>query len=216
MIEVLGRRSEIEAYLNNLQVTRAKEDEVVRSAPPARPATPAQQPNAAQQAAATAQAAAKLPDVAAKDTATNKVMPPAAVPGAPMVVSPYIFPPNQEYYVALVMEKIDPAYVNEANYSFANSPRKNFNGQPVEPTKLKVKDGLWLLLLKSPAFKSDSEALAYINYIKPVASKEILTWLDAARYSYIIINESSLQALQQDSNLELYKKALQQQYPGQF
>ncbi len=207
MIEVLGRRKEIEDYLTKLEVTRAKEDETVVSLPEPRKSTTTVQP---------------------KDSAANKIIqPPVTVPAidssskklvtaVPTQVSPYIIDPAEPCTVAIVLEKIDPAYVNEVLYSFNSSSRKNFNGQPVTASKKKLKDGLWLLLLQSPEFKNAAAGVDYISYIKPIAEKEIISWLDASKYSYSIISATNMTLLEQDPNIGLYQKVLKETFPGKF
>ena len=204
MIEVLGRRKEIEDYLTKLEVTRAKEDEVVVSVPEPR------------------KQVTLVPDSLSKTVIKAPVLKPfkdsapALVIATPTQVSPYIIDPTEPYMVAIVLERIDPAYVNEVLYGFNNSSRKNFNNQPVEVAKKKLRDNLWVVTLKSAEFKNAEAAINYINYIKPIAQKEIISWLDAGKYSYIIISEPTMQLLEQDPNIPLYQKVLKETFPGKF
>ncbi|MES2649459.1 MAG: hypothetical protein V4717_21455 [Bacteroidota bacterium] len=204
LVEVLGRRKEIEAYLTKLEVTRAKEDEVVISRPEPR------------------KDIVMTPDSLKTTTIAAPVLTPTKdssrilVAAVPTKASPYIINPADPTMVAILLEKIDPAYVNEVLYSFANSSRKNFNGQPVEATKKKLRENLWIVMLRSPEFKNAESAFAYINYIKPVAQKEIISWLEASKYSYIMLSEANLALLQQDPNMPLYLEILRQTFPGKF
>ncbi|CAN5446686.1 hypothetical protein BH10BAC3_BH10BAC3_27180 [soil metagenome] len=204
MIEVLGRRKEIEDYLTKLEVTRAKEDEVVVSRPEPRKDI-VMTPDSLKRANITAPVIKPT-----KDSSTILITAVATQP------SPYIINGAEPFMVALVMEKVDPAYVNEALYSLNNSSRKNFNGQPVEATKKKLRDNLWIIMLRSPEFKNAEAAVNYINYLKPVAQKEIISWLDTSKYSYIILNEANLSLLSQDPNMPLYQKVLKETFPGKF
>jgi len=204
MIEVLGRRKEIEDYLTKLEVTRAKEDEVVVSVP-----QPRKSVTLAPDSLGTTNFKAPVIEPV-KDTAPKLVI------AAPTLPSPYLINPSEPFMVAIVLERIDPAYVNEVLYSFNNSSRKNFNNQPVEVTKKKLRDNLWIVMLRSAEFKNAETALNYINYIKPLAVKEIISWLEATKYSYIILNETNLNLLVQDPNMPLYQKVLKETFPGKF
>jgi hypothetical protein len=48
----------------------------------------------------------------------------------------------------------------------------------VEASKRKLKDNLWLVMLRSSEFKMQEMALDYISFIKPIAQKELISWLD--------------------------------------
>lgn len=204
MIDVLGRRKEIEAYLTKLEITRAKEDEVVTAIPqPRRQATLT--PDTLQRTIVQA------PEIKlVKDTA------PKLVVATPTQSSPYLIDPSSPFMVAIVLEKIDPAYVNEVFYGFNNSSRKNFNNQPVDAAKKKLKENLWVVTLRSPSFTNAQSAIDYIQYVKPVAQKEIIPWLDANKYAYIIISENNMSLLEQDPNMALYQKVLKETLPGKF
>jgi hypothetical protein len=71
-------------------------------------------------------------------------------------------------------------------------------------------------MLRSAEFKNAETAVDYINYIKPIAQKELISWLDASKYSYIILSEMNYELLQQDPNMPLYLKVLRETFPGKF
>lgn len=206
--EILPHRKEIEDYLTQLEVTRAEEDKVIVPVP-----TSATKPGpSGTQTPKPAQPA--VPKVApkpVKDTLSTQLV-------ATQVEKPSRFNimPNSSQLVALVLENIDPAYVNEALYSINSSPRKNSLVANVSVEKKKLKDNLFLILFRSPAFTDASAAYSYIEYFKPEASKQILTWLDAAKYRFIILNDASLDELIKDPNLAEYEQLLKQTFPGKF
>jgi hypothetical protein len=101
-------------------------------------------------------------------------------------------------------------------YSLSNSPLKNSPTVSVEIEKKKLRDKLFLVVIRSASFTTATEAYRYIEYLKPVASKNVLSWLEASKYHYIIINEENLGLLQQEPNLDVYEKILKQTFPGKF
>ncbi|MCA0381768.1 MAG: hypothetical protein LCH58_06385 [Bacteroidetes bacterium] len=206
--EVLPRRKEIEDYLSKLEVTRATEERMVvpvttHATKPGPVTTQTQKPS---QPVAPTVAPKPVKDTVSTQLVETKVEKP----------SRFNLLPNASQNVAIVLENIDPAYVNEVLYSINSSPRKNSPVATVTAEKKKLKDNLFLVILRSPAFTDASAAYTYIDYFKPVASKQVLTWLDAAKYRFIIINDASIEALAQDPNMAEYEQLLKQSFPGKF
>lgn len=71
------------------------------------------------------------------------------------------------------------------------------------------------LLLISP-FKNAAEALDYVEKTKSKVSSEIVPWMKAGKYSFIIATEKNLNILTASKDLELYKSFLNQHFPGKF
>ena len=206
--EVLPHRKEIEDYLTKLEVTRATEERMVvpvttQATKPGPVTTQTQKPS---QPVVPTVAPKPVKDTVSTQLVETKVEKP----------SRFNLLPNASQNVAIVLENIDPAYVNEVQYSINSSPRKNSPVATVTAEKKKLKDNLFLMILRSPAFTDATAAYTYIEYFKPVASKQVLTWLDAAKYRFIIINDASLEALAQDPNIAEYEQLLKQTFPGKF
>jgi tetratricopeptide (TPR) repeat protein len=146
--------------------------------------------------------------------ATELVATPVPNPsGKPL---PYAIETNGNHLVALVLENIDPAYVNEVLYSLSNHPKRNTLQANVLVEKKKLKDKLWLVTVRSPDFTNASKAYQYIENLKPLAANEIISWLDTRKYRYLIITESNLAKLQQTNNIAEYEQLLRQTFPGKF
>ena len=112
------------------------------------------------------------------------------------------------------MNKIDPVYVNESKNAFARYNRDNYYNKPMNAV-LSELDADYKLLLISP-FKNATEALDYVEKTKPKASSEIVPWMKAGKYSFIIATEKNLNILTASKDLELYKTFLNQHFPGKF
>lgn len=134
----------------------------------------------------------------------------------PATTSPFSIKANEPQVVAIVLERIDPAYVNEVSYSLGNSPLRNKEGVEVEVIKKKLRDNLWLVELQSPAFTNMQQAYNYIKYIKPIAQDELLTWLDSSKYYFVTISQANLKLLEQNMDAGLYYKILQEAVPNKF
>ena len=70
-------------------------------------------------------------------------------------------------------------------------------------------------LLLFTKFESAEDAFVYYEKIKKAATTQV-AWLQASKYSFIIINEDNLQLLKSNKELDNYKKLLNNQYPGKF
>jgi tetratricopeptide (TPR) repeat protein len=224
MIEVLGRRKEIEDYLTKLQITRAEEDNTAPFIPSPLnnvlyPTSDKKMdsafktielPVANKKNDSSKTADISVPTIPADST--GKIL----VTNTPKTVSPYTIHAAEPGMVAIVLEKVDPAYVNEVMYSFNSSSRRHFNGIQVDASKKKLKDNLWVVMLKSEEFKNVQAMVDYINYIKPVAQKDIISWLDSSKYYYTVISEENLNLLQLDPNIGLYQQVLKETFPGKF
>lgn len=136
--------------------------------------------------------------------------------GTPTTPSPFTIKANEKQIVAIVLEKIDPAYVNEVSYAFANSGRGNSDKAEISVVKKKIKDGLWLVEIQSPAFENMQSSYEYIKYIAPITRNELITWLDASKYYFITISDQNLKEIEKNANIQLYRKVLQEAVPGKF
>lgn len=199
LISVLKRRAEIETYLNNLQVTRLAEDDKIIM-PDDKLAVKLISP--------TVQGIQKVDSVKSiiiKRDSTIQ-LPPSMISGA------YKWQSDKAHYVMMILDKVDPVYVNEARNAF-----NRFNQSVNIPGIIINKDILdaqkSLLLFSS--FENATSAMAYLGKIKKSAAVEV-SWLTASKYSFIIISEDNLKSLKINKDLDTYKKLLNNQYPGQF
>lgn len=134
----------------------------------------------------------------------------------PTTASPFSIKANEPQVVAIVLERIDPAYVNEVSYGLGNSPLKNKDDIVVDVVKKKLRDNLWLVELQSPKFTNMQQAYDYIKYIRPIAQNELLTWLDASKYYFITISQANLKVMESTQDASLYYKILKEAIPNKF
>lgn len=186
MIDVLRRRAEIEKYLNELEITRAGEEPVKVVETP----KPVNKPVA--------------PPVI-KDTVTKA--PP------PLSSGSFVMAVNAPHHVLMVLDKVDPVYINEAKNAFNRYNRENYYGQPITINSEPLDAGLNLLVIRS--FPDAATALLYYDKIKRSAATEV-SWLPANKYSFLIITEENLQVLKTNKDLPGYKALLNTQFSNRF
>jgi hypothetical protein len=59
-------------------------------------------------------------------------------------------------------------------------------------------------------------ALDYLDKAKKAAPRDIVPWLPAAKYSFIIITDDNLALLKSNIDLPAYLKFLSSYFPGKF
>jgi tetratricopeptide (TPR) repeat protein len=202
LINVLRRRKEIEAYLTNLQVTRAKEDETI-SIP--------------DDTVATVPVVVKT----VADSSVKKIPPPVAVkdsvkktaPVVPVGPGQFSFNTASSQHVIMIMNKVDNTYATEARNAFMRYNDEVFYSTQYTIDKVSI-DNDHTMLIISP-FANADDAMQYFNKINAAAPNEI-SWLPANKYYFEIISDESLQLLEKNKDLTGYKNLLQLQYPGKF
>lgn len=206
MIDVLNRRHEIESYLTNLQITRPVEDStsvtdtlaqrpgVVNQPPQPVPVTDVQPP------LITAKVEAK------RDTIQTK---PLLVP-----TSSYTFDPSQPHSVVIVMDKVDGVYVSESRNAFNRYNKEKFYNKVIDITNMTLDDSTKLVVMTS--FENAAAGLDYLEKTRKVAAREIVPWLPAGKYYFILISLPNLEVLKTAKDIQQYRKFLLQSFPGKF
>ncbi|MEP6748336.1 MAG: tetratricopeptide repeat protein [Bacteroidota bacterium] len=216
MIDVLGRRKQIEDYLTKLKIERPKEDStadpviVSGAAPSAAIGTPMVQGKVIIKTPVrtlitdSAQTAKRIAD---------SLLAAAKKPVVPAAAS-FLNAPAQPHYVVLVMNKVDPVYVSEAKNAFDRYNKEKYYNKQIDITPLPLTDDVRFVLIGK--FENAAAALDYLNSTRKVAGSEIIPWMPAAKYSFIIINDSNLEVLKNSKDVPAYKKFLVQNFKDSF
>ena len=203
MIEVVKKRNDIEAYLTNLQVTRVEEEKMIitdnKPAETVKPVVPV---------APSLPAVKKIEPIKAapliKDSSIQ--LPPS------LVNEGYKWYPLKSHMLVMVLNKVDAVYINEAKNALARYNReKNYSSINIVKDLIDADNSL----LVFNSFENADAAVAYYDKLKKVVAAEI-SWLQPAKYSFLIISNENLQLLKTNKDKENYKKLLITQYPGKF
>lgn len=126
----------------------------------------------------------------------------------------YANDPSQSHYVVLVLDKVDPVYATEARNAFSRYHREKYNNKNIEISAFTLNDETRFVLLKN--FENAPVALDYILKTRKLTQSDIIPWLTAEKYSFVMITESNLELLKTRKDIISYKKFLNEAYPGQF
>ncbi|MBC7933757.1 MAG: tetratricopeptide repeat protein [Rhizobacter sp.] len=201
LIEVLGRRAQIEEYLTKLEVTRAEEERiVVADDKPAVINTPV------------------VPEaVITKPVQTSIIKPLKSDSSAAVkpiaTIAGFVLRPETPHYVMMILTKVDYVYVNEARTAFTRFNKGNYLLQNVEVVKDALDADRALLLFSK--FDDAESALKYFDKVKKAAPTQV-SWLPANKYSFIIISPENLQELKANKDLDGYKKILNDNFGNRF
>jgi lipopolysaccharide biosynthesis regulator YciM len=202
MIDVLGRRKQIEEELANLKIEEPqpeiKKQVIIVDTVATRP-----------QVIKADTAAVKKP-LTALPTKTDSVV--TKKTAKPMLA--FSFNAAAPHYVMIILNKVDVVFGNETKTAFARYNSEKYYNKSFELSSIPLDADNKLVLIKP--FDNAQAAIDYINQAKPKAATEIIPWLKADRYSFSIITDQNLEVLKSNPDLTAYKLFLDQNLPGKF
>nr|WP_214456929.1 tetratricopeptide repeat protein [Flavihumibacter fluvii] len=205
LISVLKRRTEIENYLNNLQVERPAEDSIIVIPEPA--------PLPAKDSVKVLKPAVSNPVIVKTKPTTDSSR---LKKEAPVLVASTIFNRHSEqpHFVVLVLDQVDPVYVNEARNAFNRYNKEKYYNQPMNVVIVNLSDQVKLVSISG--LTNEKAALEYIQQAKVLAPKEIIPWLKGNKYYFLPIAEDNMDLLITNKNLPAYNDFMKQLFPDQY
>jgi tetratricopeptide (TPR) repeat protein len=202
MIDVLSRRAAIEKYLTELEVTRVEEEKLIVANTVTAPKT----------VAPTVKPTTTAPTLV-KPTVPKRVISDSIKVPEVFVSKSFVLNPNATHQVAMILDNVDGVFVGEAKNAFARFNRQNSAYTNITITKDAIDASKVLLLFSS--FENAEAAIKYYDVLRKVAPQEV-SWLQASKYSFIIISESNLQILKTNKDLPTYKQLLKTNFANKF
>jgi len=169
MIDVLGRRKEIEAYLTALQITRDTTDEYARVIN-LNPVETLEKPKVEM----------KRDSIVSKPVVKQTQLPVDTLKTIAPAPKSFSFNANEPQYVAILLDKVDRVYASEARNAFNRYNLGNYYNQRINVTSVKL-DDRYDLVLMGP-FTDAVAAMNYVDKTKPITPSRILPWLTADRF----------------------------------
>ena len=122
----------------------------------------------------------------------------------PSVKQGYAQEPNSTHLVILILNKVDPGFVNESKRSFERYNRENFPNRNFNLELITLNSETRVLTISS--FGNAREATAYAERTNAKLATDILSWLTGGKYELLVISESNWHFLQSEKDIEAYKK----------
>lgn len=205
LIQVLGRRNQIEEELRNLVVNRPPEDSTRSTSVYTNPPVVSGKPD-------TLALGSNPPVVTNNRPAIDTTRTKPVV--TPPVAGAYSFSASEPHYVVLVLNKVDPVFTNEARNAFIRHNRETYYNKQftIELSELDPENKLMLI----SSFKDAEEATTYVDKTRPRTANEIIPWLKGGKYYFLVITERNLQLLRASKDIDNYKAFLNVHLPGKF
>ncbi len=200
LIDVIGRRAAIEKYLTELQVTRVEDEQIIM----------VDDKGPAKVIAQTAKPA-EVKVIA--PTITKKVIADSIKVPDVYVNKSFVLKPDQPHNVAMILDKVDGVYVNEAKNAFTRFNKGSMATLNIAISKDTLDVEKSLLIFSS--FENAEAALKYFDKIKKAAPTEV-SWLQVAKYSFIIISDTNLQLLKANKDIKSYKELINTNFGNRF
>ena len=205
LVDVLGRRSQIEEELRNLQIERPAEDtftvtEVFRVIRPEHQDTVVTKEIEKPKEVVQQVAAPRIDTIITKPVITAS--------------AGYSFNAQQPHLAMIILNKVDPVFINEARTAIFRYNREKYYNQTLELTIIPL-DAENKVLVIGP-FADAKAAVNYVDLARPITSTQIMPWLKAEKYKYSIISQSNLDYLKTDQDIKKYNVFLEQHLPGIF
>jgi tetratricopeptide (TPR) repeat protein len=196
MIDVLGRRKQIEEELTNLQIEHPRPEEK-------KPVD-----------TVVTRPVVKTDSAVVKKPVTNPLKTDSVAKKNVSPIIPFAFNAETPHYVMIILNKVDVVFGNEAKNAFSRYNREKFYNKTFELNTITLDADNKLLLIQP--FANAQAAADYVQQTKPKAAGEIIPWLKADKYSFSIISEQNLEILKSNPDLAAYKRFLDQNLPGKF
>ncbi len=202
LINVLGRRAAIEKYLTELEITRATDDKVIMIDD-----KPIVKITNVANTIKTTDTKIAAP-IIVKKTLSDTIKTPTIY-----VNKSFVLQPDKPHFVAMILDRVDAVYVSEAKNALERFNKESMTTIDVVIKKDTISLDKSLLLFSN--FETAEIAIKYFDRIKKAAPSE-LSWLQAAKYSFIIISENNLHLLKLNKNIAAYKQLLNANFGNKF
>jgi tetratricopeptide (TPR) repeat protein len=119
--------------------------------------------------------------------------------------------PDKPHSVLILLDKVDPVYVTESKNAFSRFNTEEYFSLSLKTDNAAFTDTLKMIVIGN--FANANDAQDYLTKIKALAPRQIVPWLPANKYSFVIISAPNLDLLLSNKDLPGYRQFLQAAYP---
>lgn len=125
-----------------------------------------------------------------------------------LINNPFVFNPDEPQMAVVVLNKVDIVYINECKNAFDRYNQVNIHSQHFELQKVKLNADYSLVTINAPTFTKAAKTMEYVNNIKPKAATQIVPWLNADKFSIMMISQKNLDLLIKNMDVPAYLNLL--------
>lgn len=122
--------------------------------------------------------------------------------------------PDKPHSVIILLDKVDPVYVSETKNAFSRYNSEEFYSLSLNTENATLTDTLKMVVISN--FGNANDALDYLQKVKALAPRQIVPWLPANKYTFLIISAPNLDLLLNNKDMPAYRTFLKAAYPGKF
>jgi tetratricopeptide (TPR) repeat protein len=203
ILEVLGRRTEIEDYLTKLEIKREEDTVLVMN----QPQKPGERIGTPMEQDSTTLRPVNLNNIDSNTTGRKDitvVAPPPVVKKdtAAEIPSHFTFNVEAPHSVVIVLTKVDPVYVSESRNAFNRYNQQNFYNEKIDINNDIFNDSVRLVVMSG--FTNAATAMQYLQQTEPVAATQIVPWLPAGKLTFLLISNDNLEVLKKNQDMHEY------------
>jgi outer membrane protein assembly factor BamD (BamD/ComL family) len=125
----------------------------------------------------------------------------------------YIYNASEPYVVLMYFDEVDPIYISESKTAITRYNAGTHSGETIAVNIFEGgKDANWLDI---GPYADVTAILSYMEELKQNA-KQIVPWLPANKYNFVVISVRNLEILKSRKNIEEYKTFIRQHIKDKF
>jgi hypothetical protein len=132
----------------------------------------------------------------------------------PVDPNAYHHEPAKPHYALVIMNKVDPIFVNEARTAFSRYNQEAYPDLTLDVQIVNLSTDTRMLVVSG--LPTAAAATEYATTAQLLAATEIIPWLTGNKYSFSIISARNLNLLKSKLDVEEYNRFLEQHLPGKF
>ncbi|MBS1642278.1 MAG: hypothetical protein JSR11_07325 [Bacteroidetes bacterium] len=126
----------------------------------------------------------------------------------------YSYNESDKQYAVIVLNKVSNMYSVEAKNAFFRFNEVQYKNAEPPIDLININDDIGLILVGP--FANASQAINYIDVVKPIAATRIISWLIPQKYSYLIISDENLQTIKSKKDISTYSSFIKEIIPNKF
>ncbi|MCW3087990.1 MAG: tetratricopeptide repeat protein [Sediminibacterium sp.] len=126
----------------------------------------------------------------------------------------FAFNPADTQYVVLMLENVDPIFVTESRNAFNRFNQERYTDRQIDIANRRVNPQFQFLMFGP--FANAADAVTYIDKTRPLTGTRIIPWLAADKFNFIIISNANMEVLINTQDVAGYRTFMHGIFPDKF